>query len=367
MRSFPLNKKHLSRILYSAIFLAGFFVSSSFSTDATYGNLTVTTAIGVGGVAPNPGAPIFLPHPTTYGPGYCDIYAYRNGGSFSDSGTSWDINGVESGIKAYSFNGEKYSAAIVAYNFIGPNCPSGRSPSCALVASADRSGSNHAAYLSYCDPLSANGIYSAYFTSNILMGPPTGGQRWIIYQTSNGNYFTIAPDSATNFAWGKNFTINRTNGQVGIGVSPSNTSTNKLEVGGNTQLDGKLGVGTAPGSNQLAVQGNAAIKGTLFANAITVTASISPWPDFVFNKKYKSRPLAETESYIRKNGHLPGMPSQKDVSKNGINVGEMQAKMLKTMEEMTLQMIEMKKENSMLAAKNDELAAKIEKIERNAK
>jgi hypothetical protein len=185
----------------------------------------------------------------------------------------------------------------------------------------------------------------AYFTSNILLGPPTGGQRWIIYQTSNGNYFTIAPDSSTNFAWGKNFTINRTNGQVGIGVSPSNTSTNKLEVAG-----------------------NAAIKGNIQCNSLTVTAAtFSGWPDYIFNKNYKARPLSETESFIKKNGHLPGMPSQKDVAKNGINVGEMQAKMLKTLEEMTLQMIEMKKENKLLAERNDELAARIDNKEKNGK
>jgi hypothetical protein len=68
--------------------------------------------------------------------------------------------------------------------------------------------------------------------------------------------------------------------------------------------------------------------------------------------------LAETESFIKKNGHLLGMPSQKDIAKNGLNVGEMQAKMLKTMEEMTLQMIALKKENDLL--KN-----RLEKIENN--
>jgi hypothetical protein len=315
--------------------MMGFFVSPSFCVDATYDNLTVNTAIGIGGASPNPCAPIFLQHPTTYGPGYCDIYAYRNGGNFADSGNSWDINGVESTIKAYSFFGEKYSAAIVAYNVIGSNSPYSptASPSCALVASADRTGVNHAAFLSYCDPLSANGIYSAYFTSNVLMGPPIAGKRWIIYQPSDGSAFTIAPDSSTNFAWGKNFTINRANGQVGIGILPNSNSTNKLEVAG-----------------------NAAIKGNIQCNSLTVTASaFTGWPDFIFNKNYKARSLNETESFIKKNGHLPGMPSQREVAKHGINVGEMQAKMLKTIEEMTLQMIEMKKENIALAAEVREL------------
>ena len=49
------------------------------------------------------------------------------------------------------------------------------------------------------------------------------------------------------------------------------------------------------------------------------------------------------------------MPSQNDIAKNGINVGELQGKMLKTMEEMTLQMIALKKENSFLENEIKEL------------
>jgi hypothetical protein len=54
---------------------------------------------------------------------------------------------------------------------------------------------------------------------------------------------------------------------------------------------------------------------------LKVTANITPWPDYVFNKNYQVRPLSETESFIKKNGHLPNMPSQKEVAKNGVDVG----------------------------------------------
>jgi hypothetical protein len=288
-----------------------------------YDHITVNNSMGIGGVTPTTTQGIFMAH-QNYGPGNSNIYAYRNGGT---AGSSWDVNGVESVFKGYSMSGDAYSAAVVAYNNLySPN-------SAALVAAGYRDGTTCAAYLSYCDPLSANGKYSAYFNSNILMGPAVAGQRWILY--SDNRVFTIAPDLGTNFDWSKNFTINKNGGQVGLGVTPGDGSTNRLEV-----------------------NGNATINGMLTATSITVTTTLPSWPDFVFNKNYKLRPLTETESYIKKNGHLPGMPSKDDVAKNGINIGEMQAKMLKTMEEMTLQMIALKKEN-------ERLNLRLEKIEEN--
>ena len=73
------------------------------------------------------------------------------------------------------------------------------------------------------------------------------------------------------------------------------------------------------------------------------------------------RPLSETESFIKKNGHLPNTPSQKEVAKNGVDVGEMQAKLLKSMEEMTLQMIALKRENVRLSEKLNKLASYVGK------
>ena len=59
-------------------------------------------------------------------------------------------------------------------------------------------------------------------------------------------------------------------------------------------------------------------------------------------------PLAELEQSINTNGHLPGIPSANDIKENGINVTEVQSKMLEKIEEQTLYMIELKKENEVL-------------------
>ena len=56
--------------------------------------------------------------------------------------------------------------------------------------------------------------------------------------------------------------------------------------------------------------------------------------------------------------HLPGVPSQKETAENGVNVGQMQAKMLEKIEELTLHMITLQKEN-------EKLTERLEKIEKN--
>ncbi|EAY25875.1 hypothetical protein [Microscilla marina] len=85
------------------------------------------------------------------------------------------------------------------------------------------------------------------------------------------------------------------------------------------------------------------------------------WADYVFEKGYKLRPLNEVEAYIEKNGHLPDVPSAKQVEKNGIFIGEMNATLLRKIEELTLYMISMKKEVEHLKNENKALKAKIQK------
>lgn len=82
---------------------------------------------------------------------------------------------------------------------------------------------------------------------------------------------------------------------------------------------------------------------------------LSPWPDYVFNADYKLKPLSEVESFIQTNNHLPGMPNAKEVQTEGLNVGEMQKLMMEKIEELTLYMIELQKENAALNTELDTL------------
>jgi hypothetical protein len=69
------------------------------------------------------------------------------------------------------------------------------------------------------------------------------------------------------------------------------------------------------------------------------------WPDYVFEPEYKLPSLLELEQYIKANKHLPEVPSAEQVKENGLSVGEMNAILLMKVEELTLHLIELKREN----------------------
>ena len=58
---------------------------------------------------------------------------------------------------------------------------------------------------------------------------------------------------------------------------------------------------------------------------------------------YNLMPLKELEQYILQNKHLPDVPIQDEISKDGMDVYEMNAVLLKKVEELTLYVIELEK------------------------
>ncbi|MBL4708549.1 MAG: hypothetical protein JKY48_08945, partial [Flavobacteriales bacterium] len=81
--------------------------------------------------------------------------------------------------------------------------------------------------------------------------------------------------------------------------------------------------------------------GKLTTREIEVT--LNGWPDYVFEDNYDLTSLEKVESFIEENGHLPNVPSAKEVEDNGLNLGEMDAILLQKIEELTLYMIEQNK------------------------
>ncbi len=91
------------------------------------------------------------------------------------------------------------------------------------------------------------------------------------------------------------------------------------------------------------------VGGKILATELKITVADSVmWPDFVFKPDYKKMDLDKLDSYIKTNNHLPDMPSAKDVNRDGVDVGTMQAKLLQKVEELTLYLIDLKKENDEL-------------------
>ena len=110
---------------------------------------------------------------------------------------------------------------------------------------------------------------------------------------------------------------------------------------------GNVGIGTTSPSHKLAV------NGTIRAKEVLVEAT--GWADHVFADDYRLAPLEEVEAHIRAKKHLPGIPSAATVAEQGISLGEMQAKLLEKIEELTLHVIELKKEKRELLGRVKEL------------
>jgi hypothetical protein len=101
---------------------------------------------------------------------------------------------------------------------------------------------------------------------------------------------------------------------------------------------GNVGIGTTdPGSFKLAVNGK------IWTQEVNV-AMTNPGPDYVFEKEYDLLSLSELETYINQNKHLPEVPSAKEMEAEGLNLKEMNLLLLKKVEELTLHLIEMKKQ-----------------------
>lgn len=141
-----------------------------------------------------------------------------------------------------------------------------------------------------------------------------------------------------------------------VNVSLFDYSNKSLKFGGNGLSDvlfsnsGYVGIGTtvAPAAGvKLAVNGK--------VNCKEVEVTLTGWSDKVFDKNYNLLPLNEVESFINANNHLPGVPSEKEVMSKPANLGEMDALLLQKIEELTLYMIDLKKENDLLKAKINSL------------
>jgi len=142
-------------------------------------------------------------------------------------------------------------------------------------------------------------------------------------------------------------------GTIQFGVAPTGAANSVVDNYTTAMVianNGNVGFGTSnPGSFKLAVEGKIA------AREIQVTLQ-NPFPDYVFDSKYKLRNLSSLENYINENKHLPNVPSAAEVEKNGgIELGQMNTKLLEKVEELTLYIIEINKKVEKLEKENEAL------------
>lgn len=100
---------------------------------------------------------------------------------------------------------------------------------------------------------------------------------------------------------------------------------------------GNVGIGTTDTKGY-----KLAVAGKIVSEEVVVKLQ-SSWPDYVFEESYPLTPLQDLETYLKENKHLPGIPNAKTVEEEGIQLGEMNAKLLEKVEELTLYIIELEK------------------------
>ena len=193
--------------------------------------------------------------------------------------------------------------------------------------------------------------------SNIIIG--TEAFRAI---TSGSNNISIGDSNARYITSGSN------NIYIGNSISPINSQpNNELNIGNWIYgMDGKISIG---GKSTFTCSDctdySLFVKNGIKAEKVKVDiASANGWADYVFKKDYQLQTLEEVEKHITNKGHLPNVPSAEEVAKNGINVAEMDAKLLEKIEELTLYSIEQNKQIKKLQEENSEFKKQAEKIEK---
>ncbi len=121
------------------------------------------------------------------------------------------------------------------------------------------------------------------------------------------------------------------------------------------EKDGKIGIGTNAPDELLTV------KGTIHSQEVKVDLDGAVAPDYVFEKyfngfsealpEYKLISLEELEVFLKKNHHLPQVPSAAQMEEDGISLKEMNLLLLQKIEELTLYTLQQQKEIDALKEK----------------
>lgn len=113
---------------------------------------------------------------------------------------------------------------------------------------------------------------------------------------------------------------------------------------------GNIGVGTTNPTQRFSVNGAVRAKEVIVDTA---------WSDYVFDDGYRLPSLAEVEAHIKAQKHLDGIPSAKEVAERGIRIGDIEAKLLAKIEELTLHQIEQEKKLQAVQTENLELRRRL--------
>ncbi|RTQ49179.1 hypothetical protein EJV47_13610 [Hymenobacter gummosus] len=178
-----------------------------------------------------------------------------------------------------------------------------------------------------------NAIRQANFDGYFRLEPRAGANGGAVVWANNEGalHFSTVPSSSGTYAnW------------VSSSAVASTYSRLKIHPDGRVQI----GRGPTTASPHFANY-RLAVDGKLVAQSIHVVGPVD-WADFVFAPTYRLLPLPELERYLQQHRHLPGIPTAQEVEAQGVDLAAMQAKLLQQVEELTLRVIELDKQNQQL-------------------
>jgi cytoskeletal protein CcmA (bactofilin family) len=146
--------------------------------------------------------------------------------------------------------------------------------------------------------------------------------------------------------------------------SGSGSFTGTLSAGGIVSLDstlfisGQVGVGTDRIDGYML-----SVGGKIRASSDIRVYPSAEWADYVFTDAYHLRSLQEVADYIEQNHHLPELPSAAEVKKEGIDLGAMDALLLQKIEELTLYIIQLEKENKKKEVEKEQLNEQLKQLQ----
>ncbi|WP_162902781.1 hypothetical protein [Taibaiella koreensis] len=164
--------------------------------------------------------------------------------------------------------------------------------------------------------------------------------------------------SATTHSWHVGFSANtNTNGSgyqelvqlrtrktasgpvFSIAADNAGTMTDRLKV----MQNGNIAIGLDTAVERLAVNGK--VKATGFVT------DASSFPDYVFAPAYQLRSIDALAGYVQEHQKLPGMPSEKEVQRKGLNLAEVSIATVEKVEELSLYIIQLNDRIRQLEAK----------------
>ena len=171
------------------------------------------------------------------------------------------------------------------------------------------------------------------------------GSSWTARFQSTSGYIDIGPANSTGAHIYTDRGLFYFNKDISLIANPSRIRAYQsnpfyINVGASDRIavlsNGNVGIGTTNPGQRLEVNGN--------IRAHEIKLEISNWPDYVFDPSYELMDIDELAEFVKENRHLPGVPSEKEVLQDGLNLGEMNSLLLKKIEELTLYLLLQQKE-----------------------